>query len=114
MVSTGLLACSDQNTRESFGEKREWSILQGIEQRNRDMLVNVPVFKTEERYEILGVRGFNNKNIWILLNPSSPPYYKQLPAGNYEIQKTIVDELVKSHRLSYTVEQVLSSHLRDK
>lgn len=109
-----LISCSDPDARETPGEKAEWTVLQGTELENRAIPTTEPVFKVESGYEVLGVRGLRGGNVWVLLKPSAPPYYKQMPSGNYEVPKELVDKLVSEHRLSYTVEQVLQSHVSAK
>ena len=113
-VSTLLSACSNPDARETPGEKTEWSVLQGVELGNRNIPTIAPVFKVVGAYEVLGVRGLRGENVWIMLKPTAPPFYKQIPSGNYDISKAFVDSLVREHRLSYTVEQVLESHVNAK
>jgi hypothetical protein len=72
--------------------------------------MNEPSLRTVHGREVLGLRGLDGQNIWILLKPEAPPYYKQMPSGNYELPKQFVDRLKDDHRLSYTVEHVLASH----
>jgi hypothetical protein len=97
-----LVACSrfDPDARETPGEKTEWSVLQSIEYKNRGTPVGEPVFQTVSEYEVLGVRGLRGENIWLLLKPKAPPFYKQMPQGNYALPKELVDRLVREHRLS--------------
>ena len=111
-----LVACSrfDPDARETPGEKTEWSVLQSVEYKNRGTPVGEPVFQVVNEYEVLGVRGLRGENIWLLLRPTAPPFYKQMPQGNYALPKELVDRLVREHRLSYTVEQVLASHVSTK
>lgn len=109
-----IAACSGGGTesRETFGEKTEWAVLQGVEFEHRDPIITDPVFLFFEEYEVMGVRGANDENVWVMLKPSSPPYYKQMPAsGNFTVSKTLVESLRRESRLSYTVEHVLLSHV---
>jgi hypothetical protein len=105
-----LGACSDPDARETPGEKIEWSVLQSVEYKNRPSPTTEPVVLVVNEYEVLGVQGLRGENIWLLLKPKAPPFYKQMPKGNYEVPKELVDRLVREHRVSYTVEQVLASH----
>jgi hypothetical protein len=113
-VATGFAvnACSSSDLVETPGEKTEWSVLQGIEFQERDNPLKEPTFRMVGTSEVLGLRDMTGKNTWLLLRVQSPPYYKQMPAVNYEVPKTLVDQLVKEHRASYTVVQVLRSHVR--
>ena len=108
-----LFGCVNPDARETAGEKTEWSILQAVEFENRSTTISFPIFRTIQDCEVLGIRG-QNGNIWILLRVESPPYYKQMPSGNYDLPREVFDQLVKERRLSYTVEHVLESHLRPK
>jgi len=60
------------------------------------------------------VKGATGQNIWILLRTASPPFYKQLPEGQYDIPLALVEKLNQEHRLSYTVGVVLRSHVQPK
>lgn len=104
-VATGLLvrACSNLDLTESLGEKTEWSILQGIEYQERGKLLAEPSIRTIDQSEVMGVRGQADVNVWLLLKVQSPPYYKQIPEGNYEISSSLLDQLEREHRVSYTV-----------
>jgi hypothetical protein len=112
-ILTGVVVkhYSDPDAVETFGEKTEWSLLQVIEQQERNRPLKDPVIRVVDGSEILGVQAINGKNIWILLNVQSPPYYKQMPNFNYEVSSAFVDQLVKTKRLSYTVVHVLRAHV---
>jgi hypothetical protein len=112
-VVAALVACSaqDLDARETPGEKREWSVLQTIELKSRGVSIREPVLQTVGEHEVLGVRGLKGENLWILLKPGYPPFYKQLPSGNYEIPKELVSRLAREGRVSYTVENVLETHV---
>jgi hypothetical protein len=107
-----ISACSDQgNGRESTGDKSEWSILQVARSEHRSQISQSPEFTTIGGYELLSIPNLDNTDrIWIMLWPKSPPYYKQMPIGNYSIQKKLINELASSGRISSTVEEALRSH----
>jgi hypothetical protein len=115
-VAVGFIvkACSTPELIETFGEKSEWSTLQAIELQNRNAALNAPVIRSMHDREVLGVRGVSGENIWILLRTESPPFYKQMPMGQYDIPASLVDQLEKERRLSYTVTVVLRSHIPEK
>ena len=99
---------------ETFGEKNEWSTLQAIEFQTRETPICEPVIRKVSDHEVLGVKGAAGENIWILLRTASPPFYKQLPEGQYDISLALVEKLDQEQRLSYTVGGVLRSHVRPK
>lgn len=113
-VATGIAvnACSNPDLVETPGEKSEWAILQSIEYQERDRPLQEPTFRLVGKAEVLGLRDMNGKNTWLLLRVQSPPFYKQMPAVNYEVPQALIDQLVKERRASYTVVQVLRSHVR--
>jgi hypothetical protein len=113
-VGFTVKACSSPELIETFGEKSEWSTLQGIEHQTRETLLSEPVVRKIFDHEVLGVKGASGGNIWILLRTESPPYYKQMPEGQYDIPIALVEKLDHEQRLSYTVGAVLRSHVRQK
>lgn len=115
-VAVGFVvkACSSPELIETFGEKSEWSTLQAIESENRRAALNAPLVRSMHDREVLGVKGESGENIWILLRTESPPFYKQMPSGQYDLPASLVDQLEKERRLSYTVTVALRSHVRKK
>jgi hypothetical protein len=113
-VSFVVKSCSSPELVETFGEKSEWSILQAIEFQARDNPLSEPVVRLVAEREVLGVKGAAGENIWILLRTESPPFYKQMPEGQYDLPVTFVEKLRRERRLSYTVGAVLRSHVRQK
>jgi hypothetical protein len=111
-VGFTVKACSSPELVESFGEKSEWSTLQGIESQSREESLREPVVRSVGDREVLGVRGTSGRNIWILLRTESPPFYKQMPDGQYDLPSALVEKLAHEQRLSYTVGIVLRSHVR--
>lgn len=113
-VAVGFVvkSCSNPDLVETFGEKSEWSMLQKIEIQTRDNLLSEPIVRIVFEREVLGIRGASGKNIWILLRTESPPFYKKMPEGQYDLPVTLVEKLQREHRLSYTVDAVLHSHVR--
>lgn len=112
-VGYAVKRCSSPELVETSGEKSEWSSLQAVEFDNRDIPLHAPVIRSIHDREVLGVRGQSGKNIWILLRTESPPYYKQMPTGQYDLPGTLIDQLEKERGLSYTVKTVLRSHVRE-
>lgn len=113
-VAVGFIvqSCSSPELVETSGEKSEWSILQTLELQEREQPLREPVVRKVFDREVLGVRSASGKNTWILLRTESPPFYKQMPEGQYDLPGALVKKLEREHRLSYTVGVVLSSHVR--
>ena len=111
-----LTACNsaDPNARETVGEKSEWSVLQSIEFSERGKLKAQPALFSIQSYDLLVVPGLEKQNIWIMLNPTSPPYYKQMPEGQFSLPRSYVEQLIRQKKLGYTVEQVLLSSASKK
>jgi hypothetical protein len=107
-------ACSSPELVETFGEKSEWSSLQAIELQSRSDPLSEPVVRRVLDREVLGVKGTSGANIWILLRTESPPFYKQMPGGQYDLPVALVEKLEHERRLSYTVGAVLRSHVRQE
>lgn len=111
-VGFTVKACSSPELVETFGEKSEWSALQSIESQTRETPLTGPVVRKIFEHEVLGVTGASGGNIWILLKTESPPFYKQMPQGQYNLPLDLVEQLDREHRLSYTVGAVLRSHVQ--
>jgi hypothetical protein len=111
-VGFTVKACSSPELIESSGEKSEWSTLQLIEFQSRAEPLREPVVRKVADREVLGVKGAAGENIWILLRTDSPPFYKQMPDGQYDLPSALVEKLAHEQRLSYTVGIVLRSHVR--
>ncbi|MDQ2989118.1 MAG: hypothetical protein M3R60_08465 [Pseudomonadota bacterium] len=92
-VGFSVKACSSPELVETFGEKSEWSILQGIEFQTRETPLSEPVVRMVFDHEVLGVKGASGENIWILLRTESPPFYKQMPEGQYDLPVALVEKL---------------------
>jgi len=112
-ILLSLSACTDNgDRRESAGDKREWSILQGIEFGSRGNIPLMPELRVVEGYELLSVPSIDGSTrIWMMLWRKSPPYYKQLPDGNFTVPSSLLNDLLRGQKLSSTVEQALRSHV---
>jgi len=99
--------------RESPGDKREWSILQSLEATHRDSPISNLEFSQYQEYHIACIPGLGDaKRIWIMLNPRNPPFYKQLPGGSYSLSRLQYDQIIATHHMTSTVEDVLESHVQ--
>lgn len=115
LVVAAMSGCSPAvDGRESSGDKHEWSILQSREYDARQELVAAPRFTSDDGYVLLVVpRNDRSKNIWIMLSPKSPPFYKQLPQGGYTISRSTLDIVSRQGIASSTVQEVLASHVAE-
>ncbi|SRR6266487_1956563 len=107
-----LYAHCDGDGRESFGDKHEWSILETLEARHRDSRISALEFSRDEDYRIVSLPAVTAERIWIMLNPQSPPYYKQMPHTDYTLSEDQYQEIVRTQRPISTVDECLSSHVR--
>ena len=114
MVLTAL-ACScsvDTGGRESPGDKTEWSVLQGVEYKGRGAPAAAPEITKVQGYDVLRVPSASGKgNFWILLSPEAPPFYKQMPRGDFHLTRSQLDHVLRASRVSSTVEEVLESRV---
>jgi hypothetical protein len=102
-----ILCCDD------FGNKSEYSILQEIEYSQRNLMVSKIEFKEKNGYFIAGFKADNaNKNVWVLLNPKYPPYYKQMPQDRFSLTSSELNEIRQKSIASITVIAVLETRIR--
>ena len=112
VLCLGLASCADNDHQETPGSKAEWALLQGLEYEGRHQIPAAPHEVDAEGRAVLTLPSLDGKQrLWILLSPAYPPYYKQLPQGNYTLAPELVDGLARSGKLSSTVEAVLRSHV---
>jgi hypothetical protein len=111
---TFFAGCQNQGDgRESPTDKHEWSILQGLEYSNRNNK-NIEFKIVEESdYSIAVIPNENGIGaIFIMLNPKSAPFYKQMPNKLFVLSKDQLNEIRKNEKIISTVEEVLRSHLK--
>ena len=102
-------------TNEELASKPEWSIVQAVEWRHRDNPGNkIEVVKVDE-YSLVGIPvGDSGKEIWIMLDPRNPPFYKQIPQDTYRLSKEDLKMILASGVVTSTVENCLKSHIKDR
>lgn len=105
------LGCSGDG-RESFGDKREWSILQSLEATHRDTAISGIEFTQYEDYRIISLPSVTGERLWIMLNPKNAPYYKQMGHGNYDLSEDQYWQIVRTWNPISTVDECLKSHMR--
>jgi hypothetical protein len=105
--------CPAVDGRESPGDKREWSVLQSLEAESRGTPTNSLLFRTVHEFEVVGIPAGDGRGpIWIMLNPSHSPFYKQMPKGDYALSEQQFEEIVSGRHITATVHDVLRSHLQ--
>lgn len=101
-------------SNEELASKVEWSIVQAVESQHSD--------KPGDKIEVVNMGGYSlagipvhdaRKEIWIMLNPRNPPYYKQLPKGSYTLSSEDLKKILASGVVVSTVLNCLESHVQD-
>jgi len=110
LVICGWVAYRALFLNEELASKAEWSVVQSVESQHRDKLTaKIEVVKLDE-YSLVGIPVHDSrKEIWIMLNPRNPPYYKQLPEGSYTLSKKDLESILASGVVISTVENCLAS-----
>jgi len=99
--------------REGGSDKQEWSILQDLEAKHRGEKIKTIEFLEVDGYQIMCIpRDGDNIRLWIMADPKSPPFYKQLPSGNYLLTKENIQEIQSRANPTSTVLEALESHLK--
>ena len=98
--------------REGGTDKREWSILQGHEFDSRTTPIKKIEFLKSYDYNLICVPSEKSgRRIWIMMDAKSPPFYKQMPDGNYSLTKEDLSEIEKRTNPTSTVVEALRSHI---
>lgn len=98
--------------RESFGDKHEWSVLEVTVAGARKTAICAPEFTEEEGYRVVCLTGVTGGRVWVMLNPKSAPYYKQMPQSDYILTRKQFDLVVRVGHPISTVVECMSSHLQ--
>ena len=115
LIVCGWLVCRRVFSNEELASKVEWSIVQAVEFRHQD--------KPGDKIEVVKMDGYSlagipvpdaRKEIWIMLNPLNPPYYKQLPKGSYVLTEEDLKKILTSGVVTSTVENCLESHVESQ
>ena len=116
-LACGLASCVGRpgDGRESGSDKAEWSILQSLEMAHRGSPVHGFEFSETDGYHVICVAGDGIQNrVWIMMDPKSPPFYKQVPPGNYWLTTEEIESIRKKADPISTVLQALESHTKAK
>lgn len=111
-ITLTLVALWVIKTDPEIGGKRDWSILQGIELRNRKVHFDSIQITQEYEYSVLSLT-YNGKNYHILLDPRARPWYKQLPQGDFHITSKQLDEILQKHVTSPRVIVELKKRIKE-
>jgi hypothetical protein len=99
---------------ESPTAKHEWSLLQSVEYHYRaSKIEKIEVRKEVDRWLICVPAVPGRSRIWVMMDPQSAPYYKQLPVGNYSLTEVELREIRKATNPTTTVYECLRSHLHE-
>ena len=115
LLLLALVACTScgrpGDGREGGSDKIEWSILQSLEATHRDSPIHDIECSEDNGYHIVCLpRVGDQKRVWIMVDPKSPPYYKQLPPGDYSLTKDQINMIREKTNPTSTVLEVLESH----
>ena len=112
MFFIGACGVRPGDGREGGTDKREWSILQGNELKTRDTAIKSIEFYKLDDYNLICVPGKGvSKRIWIMMDAKSPPFYKQIPDGNYSLTEIQLEEIQQRTNPTSTVIEALRSHV---
>ena len=110
----GWTFCRNLFRDEELASKVEWSIVQATEYQHRDKDRGKIEIVKMDNYSLVGIPVNDaRKEIWVMLNSRNPPYYKQLPQGNFSLSKEDLKIITASGVVSSTVENSLESHVED-
>jgi hypothetical protein len=97
-----------------LASKVEWSIVQAVESQHSDKHGDKVELVNMSGYSLVGIPvDDSRKEVWIMLNPRNPPYYKQLPKGTYTISGEDLKKILASGDVVPTVVNCLESHVQD-
>jgi hypothetical protein len=115
-MACALISCTDRpgDGREGGSDKTEWSLLQSMEARAGSPVHDIEFIETNGYHIVCAPRDGDQARVWIMMDPKSPPFYKQLPSGNYWLTDDQIENIRKRTNPISTVLQALESHKRAK
>jgi hypothetical protein len=113
MVGGLLSGCCGSHDPESPASKHEISVLDAVCAQHEKTPVHGIEFVESDGYRLVCF-PLNGQRIWVMLNPKTEPYYKQIPQGNYSITKADFEAVTKSGDGAPTVLACLESHRSEK
>jgi hypothetical protein len=115
-VACAFISCTGRpgDGREGGSDKLEWSVLQSMEAPAGSPIHDVEFIETSGYHVVCVPRDGDQARVWIMMDPKSPPFYKQLPSGNYWLTEDEIENIRKRTNPISTVLQALESHKRAK
>jgi len=100
--------------REGGSDKHEWSILQVLESTHRSTPISGVEVTAQGDYKVASLMADDGTTrLWIMLDPSSPPFYKQKPSNhNFSLTKVDLEKIRTEGSPITTTYQALESHLK--
>jgi len=97
---------------ETGSDKAEWSILQNLEYSNRGKAIRGIEYTVQDSYQIISLMGTDGRTrLWIMMDPKSPSFYKQIPGeANFTLTTNQLEEIRLRTNPITTVLQALESH----
>lgn len=97
---------------ENAKSKEEYSILQVVEYEHRDMPISTVEIVERSGYSLAGFQAENkNKNVWVLLNPRYPPYFKQVPDSTFNVSRQALEIIRRTPDVSKDVLAALEARV---
>jgi hypothetical protein len=115
VVACALISCTGRpgGGREGGSDKVEWSVLQSLEMTHRGSPIYDIEFSEADGYHVVCLpRDGDQKRVWIMMDSKSPPYYKQLPSGNYWLTEDQIKMIREKTNPTSTVIEALQSRKR--
>jgi hypothetical protein len=113
-----IASCQNGNPgdgRETGADKHEWSILQNLEYSFRDKNnIKFSIIKKYDYSIVMLPNSGDNGAIFIMLNPKSAPFYKQMPNQQFSLTESQFNVIIRDKSVISTVEEALRSHLKDE
>ena len=100
--------------QEGGSDKHEWSILQSLESTHRSAPISGVEVTAQGDYKVASLMADDGKTrLWIMLDPASPPFYKQMPSNhNFSITEAELEKIRLEGSPISTTYQALESHLK--
>jgi hypothetical protein len=117
LLAALLVSCGRPGDGQEGGKsKNEWGILQVLEADHRGTKTNGIELTTNGGRRILSLMASDGvTRLWIMLDPQSPPFYKQMPSKlNYELSETELERIRTEGNPISSTYQALESHLKPK
>jgi len=115
-MACALISCTGRpgDGREGGSDKIEWSILQSMKAPAGPPIHEVEFVEVNGYHIVCVPRDGDQTRVWIMMDPKSPPFYKQLPSGNYWLTEDQIENIRKRTNPISTVLQALESHKKAK